>query len=297
MAPFSCEAQAIISRETSRRAERLTEIFAGAAKRSRNGRVIVLAGSRFNLGDLSNVALRSALLAEGNDSSFVPFDPDHPLTASPLALAEAAAEADAIVAADLFRSDLPGIVAPQTAWITWLTNGRIVAPDPQNPMDGLLLADPQWRQSALDGGWPAERVRVAAWPCVVPPPNRPHSTGIVGLLTDIRAIEIPQHVKDFSSQLLLWEMIENELSNRPLSLGGNPEEYLLARMKRFNIADEGFDRALFFRTADCARLQNGTCAFFVARRDSPGRLRTRLERNSGIRTRRQRLHRESRQSG
>ncbi len=263
MAPFSCAAQAIISRETLRRGERLAEIFAGADKRSPNGRVIVLAGSRFSLGDLSNLALRSALLPDENDSSFVPFDPDHPLTASPLALAEAAADADALVAADLFRSDLPGVVGPRMAWITWITGGRIVPPDPHGPADALLLADPQWRQAALDVGWPAERIQIAGWPWIVPPPNASRSTGVVGLLSDIRAIEIPQRVKDFSSQLLLWEMIDEELSNRPWSLGENPQEYLLARMKRFNIADEGFDRALFFERLIAPAYKMGLARFLM----------------------------------
>lgn len=305
MAPFSCEAQAIISRETSRRTERLAEVFAGADKRSPSGHVIVLAGSRFNLGDLSSVALRCALLGEnsipspGNPGeghgegsfaismaqdphpcplpeyrergeagvapnfSWSPLDPDHPLTASPLALAEAAAQANALVAADLFRSDLPGIVPRQTAWITWLTNGRIVAPDPQGPADALLLADPQWRQAALDAGWPAERVQIAGWPRIVPPPKAPHSPGFVGLLSDVCAIEIPQRVKDFSSQMLLWEMIEEELSNRPWSLGDNPQRYLQARMKRFNIADEGFDRALFFERLIAPAYKMGLARFLM----------------------------------
>ncbi len=347
MAVLTEAAQAVISRETSLRSERLPEILAGAAERSRNGRVIVLAGSQINLGDLSNIALRSALLADENDSildhestasgratlcgsaapaifplapcthgervgvrcdfpsanttphpnplpgvpgrgernetgrqkldhlltaplrglpdttpsgrdaSFVALDPDHPLTASPLALAQAAAEADAIVAADLFRGDLPGIVGPGTAWITWLTSGRIVAHADQGPSDALLLADPAWLEPARKAGWPTERVQIAAWPRIVPPAS--DSPRVLGVLADTRAIEIPQRVKDFSSQMLLWEMIEDELSRDPLSLGEEAQKYLQVRMDRFNIAEEGLDRNLFMERLIVPAYQQGLC--------------------------------------
>jgi hypothetical protein len=261
MAVLTEDAQAVISRETSLRSERLPDILARAAERQRNGRVIVLAGSQFNLGDLSNIALRSAILAGENDGSFVSLDPDHPLTASPLALAEATAQADAIVAADLFRSDLPGIVSPGTAWITWLTSGRIVSPADQGPSDALLLADPAWMEPARKAGWPAQRIQIAAWPRIVPPAS--DSPRVLGVLADTRAIEIPQRVKDFSSQMLLWEMIEDELSRDPLSLGEEEREYLQLRMDRFNIAEEGFDRNLIMERLIVPAYQQGLCRFVM----------------------------------
>ncbi|MGD0461828.1 MAG: hypothetical protein ABSB74_04995 [Tepidisphaeraceae bacterium] len=257
MAVLTEAAQAVISRETSLRSERLPDILARAAERPRNGRVIVLAGSQFNLGDLSNVALRSAILAEETDGTFVALDPDHPLTASPLALAEAAADADAIVAADLFRSDLPGIVSPRTAWITWLTNGRIVAPADQGPGDALLVADPEWSEPARKAGWRKERVQIAAWPRIAQAAS--DSPRVIGVLADTRLIEVPQRVKDFSSQMLLWEMIEDELSKAPLALGAEAQKYLQGRMDRFHIADEAFDRNLFMERLIVPAYQQGLC--------------------------------------
>jgi hypothetical protein len=263
MAPFTTEAQAIISRETSRRSERLPAILASAAGRPRSGRTVVLAGSRFNLADLSNLGLRCALLDKDDGLDFVPLDPDYPLTASPLALAEAAAQADALITADLFRSDLAGIVSPQTAWITWLTTGRVVAPDLHAPADALLLADPEWLQPALDAGWPAERVHTAAWPRIIAPPNTPHSSSVVGLLADTCVLEIPKSVEAFSSQRLLWEMIEEEISDRPWALGDNPEKYLQSRMTRVNIAEEGFDRGLFIEKLIVPAYQSGLSRFLL----------------------------------
>jgi hypothetical protein len=262
MVPFTTDAQAVISRETSRRAERLPVILA-RNNRPRTGRVLVLAGSRFNLADLSNLALRRALIEPGDDSKFVPFDPDHPLTASPLALAEAAADVDAIITADLFRADLPGIVSPQTPWITWITRGRLAGPDLQAKNDVALLANSDWRPLALEAGWPKDKVNLAGWPEIVARPVFSDSFRVLGLLTDTCAIEAPQRVKDFSSQLLLWEMIENELSNDPLSLGDNPNQYLQSRMIKLNISDEGFDRNFFLEKLIAPAYKGGLTLFLL----------------------------------
>jgi len=243
MADLSSEAQRIISHETSRRSEKMPEILIRAQSQKRSGRTIILAGSRFNLADLSNIALRHALL--DGDPSFIAFDPDHPLTAGPLALAEAAAESDALVTADLCRADLPNVVSEKTAWIAWITTGRIVAPDTNAPRDAILLADPAWRPAAIDAGWPATRIHIAGWPQIIPASLTATAAPILGLLTDTRSIEIPQKVKDFSSQLLLWEYVEDELSRDPLALGDDPDRYLNTRMARFNLHDEGFERPLF----------------------------------------------------
>jgi len=261
MARLSSEAQVVISRETARRSEKLAEILSRSAERSANGRVVVLAGSKLNLADLSNLALRRALL-EDIPGQFTPLDSDHPLTASSLALADVAAGADALVAADFFRADMPGAVSPRTAWITWVTNGRIVPPDAQCPADALVLADDQWRQAAVTAGWPAERIQIAGWPEIVPPPPA-GSPPVLGLLADIRSIEIPQRVKDFSSQLLLWEFIEDELSRDPLSLGDDPERYLQSRMARLNIREEGFDRATFFENLIVPAYKRGLSCFLA----------------------------------
>ena len=193
---------------------------------------------------------------------FVAFDPDHPLTAGPLALAEAAADADALVAADLFRADLPNVVPARTAWITWITTGRITPPAMQG-RDGLLLADPAWRQDAINAGWPAVRIQIAAWPQIVPPSSARNLPPVLGLLTDTRTIEIPPQVKDFSSQLLLWEFFEDELTRGPLALGDDPDRYLNSRMSRFNIRDEKFDRGLFFDRLIAPAYKRGVALFLL----------------------------------
>jgi hypothetical protein len=261
MSDLSTEAQRIISTETSRRSKKMAEIISQHERPTRTGRIVVLAGSRFNLGDLSNVALRQALPED--DRSFITFDPDHPLTAGPLALAEAAADADALVAADLFRADLPNVISRRTAWLTWITTGRITAPDAQCSRDGLLLADPTWRQGALNAGWPAARIQIAGWPQIVPPAPVGNSPPVLGILTDTRTIEIPQKVRDFSSQHLLWEYVEDELTRDPLALGDDPDRYLNSRMARFNIRDEKFERGIFFDHLIAPAYKRGLTLFLM----------------------------------
>jgi hypothetical protein len=179
------------------------------------------------------------------NQSLIPFDPDYPLTAGPLALAETAVDADALVAADLFRADLPNVISPKTAWLTWVTRNRIAPPDPQSNRDRLLLADPAKKDEAIKAGWPAPRIHIAAWPQIVPQSTGSVSPPVLALFTDTRPIEIPKTVEEFSSQLLLWEFIEDELTRDPQALGDDPDRYLDSRMSRFNIRDENFDRALF----------------------------------------------------
>jgi hypothetical protein len=246
MTTLSSEAQNIISRETDRRARKIGEIIESSSKPVTTGRVLVLAASRLNLSDLSNIALRQAMVDSDANPSLIPFDPECPLTSSPLALTEASAEMDALVAANLFRPDLAGMVGPKTRWITWATRKRIVPASAALAGDRLILADPQWRKAALDQGWKPGQIQSAGWPQIlskIQPSNLP---GYLAMLTDVKAIEMPHRVKDFSSQRLLWEWIEEELARNPQALGADPDWYLNSRIARLNIGTEGLDREMFF---------------------------------------------------
>ena len=264
MHEMSGEAQKVISRETNRRAEMAPRIISSARAQ---GRILVVAGSRFNLADLSNLALRRGLLG---DDPFTAFDPDHPLTASPMALAQAAGNCSAIVAADLIRADLPGTISMETRWITWSTTGRIAPPDPEAAGDAILLADAAWKSDAIKAGWPADRIRIAGWPQILPAPPTPPGAPVAAILADTRTIEIPQKIRDFSSQLLLWEFIEEELKNKPMALDQNIDRYLDARQKRFNIPGETLDRAMFLNRLIRPAYQQGSARLVMKHRIRPG---------------------------
>jgi hypothetical protein len=172
--------------------------------------------------------------------------------------------------ADVFRSDLPGIVPPSVAWMTWVTNGRILPPNREYANDAVLLADPQWIKSALEAGWHVERVQIAAWPTIVPGRRQSRSALTnIGLFADTRTIEVPKRIREFSSQLLLWEMIQEELSAEPLSLGADPLRYLQTRMDKFKIADEGLDRAMFFEQLIFPAYHQGLARMLIRRKRVP----------------------------
>jgi hypothetical protein len=242
---FSTEAQDIIAAEMNRRSEQIALMRDIEETRSfRQGRIAVVAGSRLQLWNAAGPALGMALCQE-QDDAFSRIDPDKPCEASPLAVAIAASQADAIIAADVFRADFPHLVADRLAWITWVTSPRIASPDPKCPNDGLLLADPSWRGPALTAGWSENRIAIATWPQMLATRVQDTKAGAIGLAVDTVALEVPQRVKDYSSQLLLWEFIENELGEKPFSLGNDPQRYLRKRREKMGISPDGFDANLF----------------------------------------------------
>jgi hypothetical protein len=247
MAPYIEKAQKIISLETERRAQRIHEIRSRQPALSTGpARLLVVSGSRFNLSDWSGHALASALLSENPPGPFTHFDPDHLLTASPLAMAESAQDAGAVITVDLFRSDLPGIVPPTCPWITWVTAPRIAPPATDSPADGLLLTDPIFIANAKKAGWDPHHVEIAAWPALMPHKSaRADAGGDIVLLVDTRKIEAPPRVLELSSQMLLWEKIEFQLRNNPFALGADPGRYLSEGLKEFGIAEDSVDRRLF----------------------------------------------------
>jgi hypothetical protein len=248
--PFTIEAQEIVSAETVRRSGRIALLRSQAQRRSpgtgpHNGdRWVAVAGSEFKLGDMAGPALSVVLANSGNITML---DPDDPQQASPLSVAAAAARADAIVVADVFRTDMPDVLASRTAWITWVTKDRLARPDANAPGDGVILADSRWAVAAMEVGWSPNRIEIGGWPNL--------SVGVagcgeakiklLGLAADTWTLDIPAHIKQFSSHRLLWETIVDELTSDPLVLGAQPREYLRERMAQLDVKEEGLDRASF----------------------------------------------------
>ena len=197
---------------------------------------LVVCRSAFTLWDVS------AVLADavGGDR----YDLDDPLTASPLALAEAAAGASAVAAADLGRGDAAAVVSTGTPWVTWMTQPAPPTFATAGPADRVVVADPAWTAHATVAGWPAERVSVGRCPPLVPPsPLPPRPT--VALLTDTGPITPPASVKLYSTHLLLWEAIAAELHADPLT-ATDPAAFLADRARRMGIDVLLLDQLAFF---------------------------------------------------
>jgi hypothetical protein len=193
------------------------------------------------------------LPGEGENPAIVRVDIDDPLRAGPLAVAEAAATCDALIAADLGRADLPGIVRDELVWISWITRPRCLAAAGAGPRDRLLLADAALEPLARAAGWPSDRIAVAAWPL----PNLPASEGVhpgITLIADIgptgaddagHAGGPPKVLDEFSSHRLLWEAIADELSKNPFAAGDDARAYLARWANRAGVNAADLPEAMF----------------------------------------------------
>ena len=161
-----------------------------------------------------------------------------------------AVECDAIITANAFRAGLPGIVPANRPWITWVTKGPhcILPPDDAAPLDRVMLADPEWTPAARRLGWREDQIEIAAWPDRLGlfAGSASPSGKSLGLLADVRSIEMPDQLKEVSSHRLLWESIADELANDPPVLGIDPRKYLENRMAKMGVTAERFDFGLFF---------------------------------------------------
>jgi len=244
-------AQGVFSRQTQKRAAMMDELriesTAGNGQ-TRSREILVVAPSRFGLWGLAGMAMRRALIdqtgsagANNADWSWRSLDPDQAASASPLALAMAAARCGAMVTADTGRSDAPPVVPAGCAWLTWITGPRVPAFDRKEPQDAIVLADGAWMDLALRAGWPKGRIAIAGWPglCDAALGDR------LGLMADIPDLAAPEAETNLSSQRLLWEFIRDELMRDPLACEGDPAVYLSARMRKFAVGEESLNRGRF----------------------------------------------------
>jgi hypothetical protein len=218
-------------------------------------RLCVISPSRFRLWADSGEALSSLVFETGIETKRM--DPDHPAAASPLALALAARECDAIIAADLYRSYAQGAIPAELPWITWVTTPNIPPAATAGPRDHLLIVDPDWKAFAERAGWTSKQIHPARWPQMkLDAGNATISAGLT-LIADTLSLEVPESVAEYSSQRLLWEYIRDELAHDPFVLGEDIERYLAARRARFQVGEDGFTPGLFVDRLIVSAYQQG----------------------------------------
>lgn len=209
-------------------------------------RVCVVAPSRFRLWHDAGAVLFESLNAAAGTAAVdvLPFDPDRPLSGSPLALAAAASDCDAILSADAGRADLPNAIPPAMPWVTWVTTPRVPAATASAPDDALLLADPAWSASARAAGWPRDRIYVAGWPVDASAPAAA-AGGFLALVADTRPAEPPEALSEFSSHVLLWERLRAAVTRDPFAVGDDPAAFLAAMMRGAGVEGDRIDPRLF----------------------------------------------------
>lgn len=216
-------------------------------------RLCLLAPSEFRLWDDAALVL-DEMDFSGTGIKVDRLDSDRPTSSSPLALARSASQCDAIAAANIFRSHLPGVVPTAMPWVTWVTTPRIPPAADAGPNDRLILADAYWVSIAKHLGWEACRLEVAGWPAL-PRTGKPES--ILSLIADTHLLDVPKPIEGYSSQVLLWETIRDELIRDPFLAVDNIDGYLNSRRARFQIGDDGFDRSIFKERLIVPAVQQG----------------------------------------
>ena len=196
------------------------------------GGTLVVAGSGGEAWELAGRALASAVPGDV-------LDVDDARTASPLALADAAAGARAVIACDVTRGDLPGVLPDNVPVISWIACDRHpVAPVSRE--DGLLVADAAWRAKWIGAGWREDRVAIAGWPSLVGGDGV--GRGVLFAWPE-RDLAPPPRVAEYSSRAVLWNNIAAELANDPFRLVrlGGSITYLDGRVRSADVdldADE-----------------------------------------------------------
>jgi hypothetical protein len=245
--PLIAAAQKVFPNVLARRAEEI-----GALRDARQttpdnaSRLCVVAPMRFDLWDDAPFALYTALRDTAPAGVILaPVRADEPASASPLAVARAAAACGAIVTADTSRADAPDLLPADMPWVTWVTKAKVPAFKSAAPNDALLVADPAWVGLARSAGWPAARIEIASWPPLAAGRSEePAASPFAALIADTVPLDAPERLNDFSSHLLLWNTLREELTHDPFALGPSPEAFLDARMRRYGVSSEGFDRPL-----------------------------------------------------
>jgi hypothetical protein len=257
-------AQKVFAGVSAARAEAIQSLVSGWSRRTGPVRkVCVVAPSRFRLWDDAGIILGELAgeseLADAN-IDICRFDSDDPISASPFALAVSLADCDALVAPNMGRADLPGIVADGFPWITWVTTPRMPAAQRAGERDRLIVADPAWRSLAEQAGWSPEQIDVATWPGHPAPAP---AVKLVCILADTRPTEAPASVKDYSSQVLLWDFIREELTQDPFALTGDVDQYLKSRRSRFQVPETSFDVVTFIDRLIVPAYQQGIARLLV----------------------------------
>jgi hypothetical protein len=240
--PIIQACQSVFAAVNAERTERIVALRNTPRTFSNSGTIAVIAGSKFALWEDPGAQLATALLPS-DATNLRRLDPDCPLLAGPLAVAEFCSKAEALVIADVGRCDFPDVLSKDLPWVTWVTRGRIPNRAAAGPRDALLVADPSWRDAAIAAGWDAHRVDIAGFPAIAPTESGSKFDGWT-VLADTRPVQMPKQLDEFSSHKLLWEAIDAELRTNPFALD-DAASFLHKRCRSMDLDESTVDRKLF----------------------------------------------------
>ena len=89
------------------------------------------------------------------------------------------------------------------------------------------------------------------------------SADSLAMIVDTRPLDVPDHLAEFSSHRVLWEMIATHLHDDPFSLTDDVEGYLNRRMSKLDIAAETLPTARFICELILPAYQQGLARLLV----------------------------------
>jgi hypothetical protein len=252
-------AQWVFGDVSTRRGGALRNIVQLSQQRQ-SGRICVVAGSQFRLWD-DGAGVLLELVNSGGDM-IEHLDPDDPASASPMALAHAAARCEAIITAGIGRSDCPSLVSPACPWITFVGGQHVPAPVASTP-DHLLVPTRACLEAAMAAGWGADRVHLVAAPFAHESETDCEQRSGLALIADMPSLAMPEALREFSSHRLLWDTVAAHLLGEPLALANDPVQYLKGQMRRLDIAADGFPWQAFIERLIVPAFQQGLAKLLI----------------------------------
>jgi hypothetical protein len=183
--------------------------------------------------------------ARGSTLERVMVDASSPTQASDLKLVRSLEGCDAIVTANVGRSDRPGIVPDDVAWITWATGAAVPAQVISAKDDRLVIADESLRPLAKAAGWTDEFISVASesWPDRFDHVSKEKKKPAI--LLDLKPATLPASIEAMSSLKVVCELAERELIQKPLAARGSIDSFLLACADHVGVPRDGFPLDVF----------------------------------------------------
>lgn len=203
-------------------------------------RVCVIGSSRFNLWGGAHNWLHVHRDQFQNDFDVTMIDLADPVSRSNYFVARQIDTSDAILSAEIGRSDQPGIASMDVPWIT-LCSQRTPMCAGAGTLDRLMVCSEELFNAALKSGWARNRIDHVA------PIHSARSSkhGRIALIANLDEIREPAVIETYSSHLALWRMLAKCLGDMSFVPRQSPANLVLEAATKFGIDPQQLPVELF----------------------------------------------------
>ncbi len=226
--------EALLIRNTRTHSTQLGLVYSKPQSPKKPPKKVCVVSGPFKLWDDASHQLENAIASADVEAVIV--DSSIPTQSSALKVARSADGCDAILTANVSRTDLPMVAPHNVPWITWVTNNRIPRHDPAATSDRLIVSEPTQVRLAIEAGWKESSILVGQEPIRTKTTSR---NALPAIFADLEPIVMPRSIEEMSSQRLVWERIEHDVGRNPLCIGASPVEYIYRVAEQIGLARNG----------------------------------------------------------